>query len=698
MSAPRSNRLIKEKSPYLLQHAYNPVDWFPWGEEAFTRAIHDDKPIFLSIGYSTCHWCHVMEKESFEDPAVAKLMNRVFICVKVDREERPDIDSLYMDICQMLTQRGGWPLTIIMTPDKKPFFTGTYLPRSGRMGMAGMLELIPQIEKLWINRKADLIDSAEKIITAVNQAALDRQPGDLGETILDQAYQQLSSNFDAQYGGFGTAPKFPTPHHLAFLLRYGERKHDQRALDMVRISLEKMRSGGIWDHIGFGFHRYSTDAKWLLPHFEKMLYDQALLARVYTEAFQVMQHDRFQATALQIFTYVLQDMISPEGAFYSAEDADSEGEEGRFYIWEWQELENLLNKNEMALAAEVYNLHKEGNFQDEATGRKSGTNILHMRAPLEDLAREKDLKLNELEAAVENIRQKLNSVRSQRPRPLRDEKILTDWNGLMIAALALGGKVFNMSSLTQAAAKAARFILTYMMDSETGLQHRYREGEASIPAFADDYAFMIWGLLELYAATYDTDYLKSARELNQSLIHHFWDGSKGGFFFTSDSAETLFERRKTIYDGAAPSGNSVAMLNLLRLARMTGASDLEEMAFQLGRHFAQDVSRLPSAYTQLLVALDFALGPSFEVVIVGDPEGSDTKKFFAALHREFIPNITSLFIPAHDKNPEIHRLAPFTQNLKSINSKATAYVCSGFTCSQPTTDPKEMLSQLNRKP
>ena len=697
MSAPKPNRLIKEKSPYLLQHAYNPVDWFPWGEEAFNRASQDDKPIFLSIGYSTCHWCHVMEKESFEDPAVAELMNRVFICVKVDREERPDIDSLYMDVCQMLTRRGGWPLTIIMTPDKKPFFAGTYLPRSGRMGMVGMLELIPQIEKLWINRKADLIDSAEKIITAVNQAALDRQPGDLRETTLHQAYQQLSSNFDAQYGGFGTAPKFPTPHHLAFLLRYGERTHDQRALDMARTSLEKMRSGGIWDHIGFGFHRYSTDAKWLLPHFEKMLYDQALLARIYTEAFQVTQYDRFKTTALQTFTYVLQDMISPQGAFYSAEDADSEGEEGRYYVWKWQELESLLDNNELALAAEVFNLHKEGNFQVETTGRKSGTNILHMRGPLEDLARKKGLSLKELEAAVENIRQKLHSVRSQRPRPLRDEKILTDWNGLMIAALALGGKVFNRPSLTEAAAKAARFVLTTMTDSKTGLQHRYREGEASIPAFVDDYAFMIWGLLELYQATYDTDYLKSAQELNQSLVHHFWDRLEGGFFFTSDSAETLFERRKTIYDGAVPSGNSVAMLNLLRLARMTGASDLEEMAFQLSRHFAQDVSRLPSAYTQLLIALDFALGTSFEVVIVGDPEGSDTKKFFAALNREFIPNITSLFVPAHEKNPEIHQLAPFTQNLKNIHNRAAAYVCSGFTCRQPTTAPKEMLAQLNKK-
>ncbi len=692
-----TNRLIHEKSPYLLQHAHNPVDWHPWGKEAFERARKDNKPVFLSIGYATCHWCHVMEKESFENPEVARLMNEAFISVKVDREERPDIDSVYMKVCQLLTGSGGWPLTIIMTPDKKPFFASTYIPRENRFGRLGMLELIPRIQELWENSPADLEASSEKIIAALKESSRDIQGEVLGKETLSAAFHQLEQQYDTEHGGFGLSPKFPAPHNLLFLLRYWKRTGNSKALQMVEKTLQSMRSRGLFDHIGFGFHRYSTDAQWLVPHFEKMLYDQALLAMAYTEAFQVTQNDEYKNTAKEIFTYVLRDMTSPEGAFYSAEDADSEGEEGKFYLWTSDELQKILEKTDADLALRVFNVKKEGNFAEEASGEKTGANILHLTQSLTEVASELNLGPKVLSKKLESVRMSLFKTREKRIRPLKDDKILSDWNGLMIAALAKGAQAFDEPAYETAARKAADFMLKKMRSSDGRLLHRYREGQSSITAFLDDYAFLIWGLLELYEANFNARFLKGALELNDLLLKHFWDDKEGGFHFTPNDGEQLLLRHKEVYDGAIPSGNSVEMLNLLRLGRLTSNPALEEKATQTGRIFSKHIEYSPSAFTQMMAAVDFGVGPSYEVVIVGHSDKDETKAMLKALRDEFHPNKVLLFIP-EDKDPSaVFRIAPFTSRMTNIRNKATAYVCQNFTCQKPTTDIDTMLKSIGAK-
>jgi len=692
-----TNRLIHEKSPYLLQHAHNPVDWYPWGKEAFERARKENKPVFLSIGYATCHWCHVMEKESFENPEVARLMNEVLISVKVDREERPDIDTVYMKVCQILTGSGGWPLTIIMTPDKKPFFAATYIPKENRFGRLGMLELIPHIQELWENSRTELETSADNIVTSLKESAASRQGEDPGEDTLDTAHHQLEQQFDAEHGGFGISPKFPAAHTLLFLLRYWRRTGNENALHMVEKTLQSMRKGGLFDHIGYGFHRYSTDAHWMVPHFEKMLYDQALLAMAYTEAFQVTRNDTYKNTAKEIFTYVLRDMTSPEGAFYSAEDADSDGEEGKFYLWTSGELEKILSKEEADLALRVFNAEKAGNFAEEATGRKTGANILHLKKSLEEIASELKLSPEALRKNLESIRVSLFKTREKRVRPLKDDKVLADWNGLMIAALAKASVALDEQTLASSARKASGFILNNMRDKQGRLFHRNREGQSSIPAFLDDYAFLIWGLLELYEATFDARFLKEALELNEVLIKHFWDDKEGGFYFIPDDGEKLLIRQKELYDGAIPSGNSVQMLNLLRLARLTSNAEFEEKAAQTSRIFSKHVEYSPSAFTHMMSALDFGLGPSHEVVVVGATEAENTKAMLKALWTEFFPNKVVLFIPT-DKDPSaIFQIAPFTSRMTNIQGKATAYVCQNYTCQQPTTDIETMLHSIGVK-
>ena len=681
----KANRLIHEKSPYLLQHAYNPVDWYPWGAEAFKKAQRDNKPIFLSIGYSTCHWCHVMERESFEDPDVAKGMNETFVSIKVDREERPDIDDIYMTICQMMTGSGGWPLTIFMTPDKKPFFAATYIPKESRFGRLGMLELIARIQELWASQNDKVKNSADEVAAALLQLSTASPGEELGENALQLAHEQLVRSFDEEHGGFGKAPKFPIPHHLTFLLRYGRRFRDDVAVKMIEKTLETMRCGGIYDHIGFGFHRYSTDSHWLLPHFEKMLYDQALLAMAYTEAYQATGKPVYARTAREIFTYVLRDMTAPEGGFYAAEDADSEGEEGKFYLWTAQEIREILHEEEAELILKIFNIDTAGNFHDEATRASAGKNIFHLKNSLAE----------ELLTRWEASRRELFSVRERRTHPHKDDKILTDWNGLMIAALSKAAQAFDEPPYVGAATRAADFILTAMLDSQGRLLHRYREGEAVVPAFLDDYAFFIWGLIELYEATCEVRFLKTAVKFNESLLHHFWDEKHGGFFFTADDAEEILLRRKESYDGAVPSGNSVAMLNLLRLGRMTAQPELEERAAQIAHAFSHNVSKLPSVHTHMLSALDFALGPSYEVVLVGDPKAEDTQEMLRALRRVFIPNKVVLLRSCKEKLPEIARLAKFTRDLTSKDGQATVYVCQNYQCKLPTTDTREMLELLH---
>ncbi len=689
------NHLINETSPYLRQHAHNPVDWYPWGPEAFVRAQRENKPIFLSIGYSTCHWCHVMAHESFEHPEVARLMNEAFVSIKVDREERPDIDNVYMSACQVMTGSGGWPLSIIMTPDKKPFFAATYIPREGRFGLIGMMELIPHIRELWATRRGEALSLSDEIATVLQQTSQGTAGEKLDEATLELAYEQLAKRFDGQHAGFSSAPKFPTPHNLLFLLRYWKRGGSKAALDMVEKTLQAMRRGGIYDHVGFGFHRYSTDSQWLVPHFEKMLYDQAMLAMAYTEAYQATGKEDYGNTAREIFTYVLRDMTAPEGDFCSAEGADSEGEEGKFYLWTQEEVRQALGNEEADFVAKVFNIEKDGNFVEQATVRRSGVNILHLRKTLGELASDLNLSQQDLREHLEGIRQKLFAYREKRVHPMKDDKILTDWNGLMIAALAKGAQAFDEPEYAEAACRAADFILENMRKPDGRLLHRYRDGQAGVQANLDDYAFLVWGLIELYEAIFEARHLKVALELTSDMVRHFWDEDGGGLYLTPDDGESLFVRRKEIYDGAIPSGNSLAMLNLLRLWRMTATSDLEGKAARIGSAFSGSVKQLPSAHTQLMVALDFGVGPCYEVVIAGKAQAEDTKAMAKALRTRFLPNKVVLLNPGERESPEIAKLAEFTKSQSSIDGRATAYVCMNYNCKLPTTDINKMLELLN---
>ncbi|MEM3087093.1 MAG: thioredoxin domain-containing protein [Halobacteria archaeon] len=694
----KPNRLAKEQSPYLLQHARNPVDWFPWGPEAFEKARREDKPVFLSIGYSTCHWCHVMEKESFEDPEVAKAMNDAFVSIKVDREERPDIDALYMSVCQMATGSGGWPLTIVMAPDGRPFFAATYIPKSARFGRMGMLELVPRIREMWRKQRPQLLESAEQIAQALRDSSKAPPGADLGPDVLDAACEQLARRFDEVNGGFGTAPKFPSPHNLLFLLRHWKRTGNPGALDMVERTLRAMRMGGVYDHVGFGFHRYSTDAEWLVPHFEKMLYDQALLAMACTEAFQATRKEEFRRVAEEIFEYVLRDMTSPEGGFYSAEDADSEGEEGKFYLWTVAEMREVLGASDAEFAAKAWNAESGGNFIEEATGNRSGGNILFLAKPPEELAPALGLPASALRERLESVRKRLFAARSRRVRPLRDDKVLADWNGLMIAAFARAAQAHGNSGSAHVgtATRAAEFVLSKMRDSRGRLLHRYRSGEAAIPGTAEDYAFLVWGLIELYEATFEARWLEEALRLNRDFIERFWDPADGGFFLAASDAEPLIARTKEIHDGAIPSANSVAMLNLLRLARLTGDAALEGRAAAIGRAFSATVRPTPAAHAMLMCAVDFATGPVREVVIVGKPGAPDTRAMVEALRKEFAPRMVALFRPSDESDPAIARLAPYTRDLKAVGGKATACVCADFACEMPVTDPEKMVELLRK--
>lgn len=686
------NRLALEKSPYLLQHSENPVDWFPWGNEAFEKARKEDKPIFLSIGYSTCHWCHVMEKESFEDPAVAKLMNDAFVSIKVDREERPDIDSIYMTASQVMTGSGGWPLNIVLTPEKKPFYAGTYIPKESRFGMPGMLDLIPSIKEIWAKRREEVLVSANQITSALREA----QGGggeELGEDVLKKAYIELARRFDEEHGGFSHAPKFPSPHNILFLLRYWMRTDDKDALNMAEKTLSKMRMGGICDQVGFGFHRYSTDSKWLVPHFEKMLYDQAMLAMAYTEGFQATGKGEYGRAAREIFTYVHRDLTSPAGGFYSGEDADSEGKEGKFYLWTEGEIRQILAKEEADLIVKVFNVEEYGNFTEQGAESGTGENILHLKKTMTELAFELNMPEKELLRRLDGAREKLFVARGRRVHPHKDDKVLTDWNGLMIAAFSKGARALDMPEYSEAAVKAANFILNNMRTPDGRLLHRHRDGESAITACLDDYTFLVWGLIELYETLFDVNYLKTALELNNDMLSHFWD-EKGGFYFTPDDGEELIVRKKEIYDGAIPSGNSVAMFNLIRLSRITGDPALENMASMMGSAFSREVVSSPSSYAQMMVSLDYLKGPSCEVVIAGHPATEDTRKKLEAVGRPFAPNNVVLFRPTDVEEPEITRIAPFTSKQTGTNGKAVAYVCKRYSCLEPTSDIKKMLEML----
>jgi len=695
-----SNQLADAQSPYLLQHKDNPVDWYPWGEAAFEKAKAEDKPVFLSIGYSTCHWCHVMEEESFEDPEVAEAMNGTFVSIKVDREERPDIDGLYMSVCQMMSGRGGWPLTVLLTPDKKPFYATTYLPKQGRFGRMGMMDLIPRVRQLWTGQRDELLSEADKITSTLEEASVQAASGDTVDAdTLDQAYQQLADRFDPTHGGFGSAPKFPSPHNLLFLLRYALRAEDDHALDMVETTLDRMRLGGLFDHVGYGFHRYSTDQQWLLPHFEKMLYDQAMLVMAYAEGYQVFGKETYAETIRETIEYVTRDLRDSTGAFYSAEDADSETdtgemEEGAFYVWSIDEVREVLDDEQAELVIDVFNLQPDGNYVEEATREKTGRNILHLKAPLANLAEARGMDEAALREAIEAARDRLFRRRTSRPRPRLDDKVLTDWNGLMIAALAKAARALDTSKYAEVAADAAEFLLDTMRDDDGRLLHRYRNGNAAIRAHLDDFAFLIWGLIELYQTTFEAEWLGEALCLMQEALDHHWDDAHGGFHITADDGEALIVRQKEFYDGAVPSGNSAALYDLLRLARMAERPDWEARAQELVAVAAGQLQEQPSGFTALLVGVDVALGPAQEVVIAGDPDAADTRAMLQKLHQVFAPRTVALLRQTDQDEPLITRYAPFTTEHHPIDGRAAAYVCEHYQCDAPTTDPETLHDAL----
>ena len=687
-----TNHLIHEKSPYLLQHAHNPVDWYPWGEEAFTKAREEDKPIFLSIGYSTCHWCHVMEEESFEDPEVARLLNDTFVCIKVDREERPDIDAVYMTVCQMMTGSGGWPLTIFMTPDKKPFFAATYIPKESRFGRIGLLDLVPRVKELWQNDREKLLRGASEVVQFLQKMEKPQSTEPLSSSFLDKAYQQFARSYDAHWGGFGNAPKFPSPHNLIFLLRYGQGRHVPQAQQMVEATLTQMRLGGIYDQLGFGFHRYSTDARWLVPHFEKMLYDQALHILAYTEAYQITRKPFYASTVREVVEYVQRNLQHPEGGFYSAEDADSEGKEGKFYLWTQSEIQKALPDSLAEFAIQVFHISQAGNFSHEATGQQTGENILYPGLPAEQLAKQMQMPLEQFHRKFEEVRQQLFRVREKRVHPFRDDKILTDWNGLMIAALARAGWVFRQPAYIDLAQKAAAFLWQKQWKDPI-LFHRYREGETAIPGYLDDYAFLAWGFVELYQATWEPDFLEKALLLMQRAEEHFWDATNGGFFFTGDFGENVLVRQKESSDGAVPSGNAVMTYNLLRLSRLTGNSHWEELANHNLRVFAENIRRYPTFHAFWLIALDFAYRPGVEVVVVDPIHAPQENTLLQQLRDLYLPDAVILYKSPQTK-PLLEKLAPYTAALQSKNHKSTAYVCQNFQCNLPTTSGKEMIHQI----
>jgi uncharacterized protein YyaL (SSP411 family) len=666
-----TNKLINEKSPYLLQHARNPVDWHPWSEETFAKARAEKKPVFLSIGYATCHWCHVMERESFEDREAAQYLNDTFICIKVDREERPDIDAVYMAVCQMLTGSCGWPLNLFMTADKKTFFAATYLPKRSRFGRTGLIELCQQVKDLWTSQPAKVTDSATSISANLSKAFAFTSADEPDASVIDLAYNQIKKTYDPQMGGFEPAPKFPMPHRLLFLLRCYHRAGFPHALEMVEKTLRAMRLGGIWDHVGFGFHRYATDSNWLLPHFEKMLYDQALIAMAYLETYQITKDPFYAQTADEIFSYVLRDMTSAQGAFYSAEDADSEVE-----MWE-----------------QIFRMSPEGNFRDEASGQKTGANILHLTVPLEKWAEKHNLQADELNQMWQAMRAKLFLKREQRIHPLKDDKVLTDWNGLMIAALAMGARVLQKPEYADAAGSAAHFILTKMRDDNGQLFHRFRDGELAIEAQASDYAFLIYGLISLYQATYDLTFAEEAVALQEQMTADCWDTDSGGFFSTAEASNELPVRPKELYDGAIPSANSVSLCNLLSLSRLTGNSKWEEKAQELIKAFSGTVQAQPAAFTFFLLGLDFGLRPGQEIVIAGDPDRTDTQKLLSALNLDFAPNKVALV--KSDQNAErLARFAGFTDGLQVVKGQTTAHMCRNGACKDSTSDMQAVLAHL----
>ncbi|MBT3251380.1 MAG: thioredoxin domain-containing protein [Candidatus Marinimicrobia bacterium] len=679
------NRLVFEQSPYLLQHAANPVDWYPWGPEAFAEAKRQDKPIFLSIGYTTCHWCHVMEHESFEDEEVAALMNDTFICIKVDREERPDVDNVYMDVTTMLNGRGGWPMTVVLTPDKEPFFAGTYFPKNSRGNRIGMMELIPNIKRGWDENRSQLVFEADSLTTRLrnsNSKFSMTNSEIVKDDILNIAFNQFRRRYDEEFGGFGESPKFPKAHDYSFLSRYWKRTQSNIAMEMVKKSLLKMRSGGMYDQIGFGFHRYSTDKEWLVPHFEKMLYDQAMLVHAYLDAYLMTNDETYANTAKEIIEYVQRDMTHPQGGFYSAEDADSEGVEAKFYVWNTDELKSILSQDDYDLIYKIFELKDSGNYRE---GYRHKNNILHMDKSIKSFALELGEDPVEVSEKINSIRGNLFEYRENRVHPQKDDKILTDWNGLMISAIARAARIFPNTNYDKTAISAMDFLLTTLMDKNGVLMKRYRNGSAGLPAFLEDYAYTIWALIEMYQLTFDISYVKTAQKLSDYQYLHFWDEKNGGFFVTPDNGENLLIRSKDVYDGAIPSGNSVSAYNFIRLSRILSKPQYEDIAFDIFSTFSQQINRGSSGQSMMLQAIDFANGPSYEILISGNKKSKGMIDLVNNIHQLFEPNSIIMIMDPEDE--ELFEYLPHLKNYPANNDQdPLVYVCENYACKLPTSD------------
>lgn len=679
-----ANRLQHETSPYLLQHANNPVDWYPWGDEAFAAARAQDKPVLLSIGYSACHWCHVMERESFENPHIADLMNQHFINVKVDREERPDIDAVYMAAVQMMTGQGGWPLTVFLTPDGKPFYGGTYFPPEDRPGLPAFPRILLAVADTYRNRRDELEQSADQLRDHLEQHFRWELPATpVSPRLLDTAASGLARQFDQINGGFGTAPKFPPPMTLEFLLRYRLRSGSDTALHMVDLTLEQMARGGLHDQIGGGFHRYAVDANWLVPHFEKMLYDNALLARVYILAYQATGHDFYRAVAEDTFAYILREMTAPDGGFYSTQDADSEGEEGKFYVWTPDELEAVLGPETAPIVARYFGVTPEGNFE--------GKSILHVPEPPDVVADAFDIGLDRLAEIIATARDQLYQARTQRVWPGRDDKILTDWNGLMLRAFAEGAIATGRRDLLDAAVRNATFLRTHLYRDER-LLHSYKDGEATVPGYLEDYTALIAGLIALYEATFDAGWIAWARALTDRMLADFWDDEHGGLFDTPADGEALVARPKDTFDSATPSGNSLGAECLLRLALLLGEDRYRQRAMAILERFSSLVETHPSGFGQLLCAIDFAVAETREIAIVGDPGSPATQALLNVVQRPYFPHkVTALRHPDRDDEAAI---IPLLEERVMLDNQPTAYVCQNYACQQPVTDPEALAEQL----
>ncbi|MCF8266844.1 MAG: thioredoxin domain-containing protein [Ignavibacteriales bacterium] len=695
MDESKTNRLINEKSQYLLQHAHNPVDWFPWGMEAFSRAKELDRPVFLSIGYSTCHWCHVMERESFEDIEVAELMNNSFISVKVDREERPDIDHVYMSVCQIMTGHGGWPLTVILTPDKKPFFCGTYFPKESKYGRIGLKNLIAQINDVWKEKRSEVFESADKITEYLEEISNTKAGEYLDPGVLDNLFDSFEQRFDAKFGGFSQSPKFPSPQNFLFLLKYWRDSGRHLALEMTVKTLTEMRKGGIWDHIGFGFHRYSTDRQWLLPHFEKMLYDQAMLLSAYTETYSATREERWKQTAYEISGYLIRDMYSPEGAFYSAEDADSEGAEGKFYIWSEQEIDSILNKEDSDLFKLLFNIKTEGNFQEEATGAATAANIPHLIKTIQEYSLEYGLDESRINEKTSEIFARLYGIRKSRVAPLKDTKILTDWNGMTITSFAKAAAVFSDKNLKQIAEKSVKFILENMVTADGMLIHTGVINGNRIPAVLDDYTWMIRALISVYELTFNPAYLEKAISLQKMQDAEFLDSENGGYFHVSSQGEKILLRKKEIYDGAYPCGNSVALMNLIFLWKITGDISYRDAIEKHVAFFSEVISKSPSAFVYSLLAFSHYVEDGSNIVIAGDSVES-SMKILSELHTIYSPGaVFTLLNPENTK--ELTKLIPHLADIKLPENSNKFYFCRDFACSLPTEDIEIVIKELRRE-